>query len=116
MYVEKLDGNLDDYIREEIQSRLGRQMKIAPTSATADAVMQVTIEQLKGGNLSKAGRLFGLSDKRRVQARVVDAATRRTVLWEEKAGDRNLITGAFVGDGVKRLAARIVKSLAEELK
>jgi hypothetical protein len=116
IFIEKLEGDLDEFIRYEIQNRLGEELKVTPTVSGADAVMQVSIEQLKGGSLSKAGRLFGLSDKRRVQARIVDAATRRSVLWEERAGDRNLMTGPFIGDGVKRLASRIVKSLEDEFK
>ena len=115
IFVEKTEGDLDTLIREELQDELGGRIEVAAGLAEADAVMQVQVEQIKGGKLSRAGRMFGLSDKRRVQARVVDAATKR-VLWEEKAGDRQIVTGSFVGDGVKRLANRIVTALEEDLK
>ena len=87
---------------------------MATAAAQADAVMQIRIEQLKGGKLSRAGRMFGLSDKRRVQARVLNESSHK-VLWEDKVGDRKMATGSFVGDGVKRMASRIVEALGEDL-
>lgn len=115
IYLEPMPGQLDDHLRAEIGERLGARMKVASSAAKADAVLKVSIEEMKGGSLSRAGRVFGLSDKTRVHASVVESQKGR-VLWEERAGDRQVVTGLFKGDGMKRLAKRIVRSLEEDLR
>jgi serine/threonine-protein kinase len=115
IYVEKTEGELDGFLRTELRERLGGRLGVASSPGEADAIMQVRIEQLKGGALSRAGRVFGVSDKRRIQARVISASSGR-VLWEERAGDRQLLTGAFLGDAGRRLASRIVEALQRDLR
>jgi serine/threonine protein kinase len=115
IFVERTEGDLDGYIRGELQYRLGARIGVVRSSSEADAVMRIQVEELKGGTLSRAGRVFGVSDKRRIQARVIDAST-GAVLWAERAGDRQILTGAFVGDSAKRLATRIVSELERDLR
>lgn len=115
LFVEETEGELSHLIRAELRERLGERLKIAASRGEADAIMQVTVEQLKGGTFSRAGRIFGVSDKRRIQARVVDASSGRT-LWEERAGDRQILAGAFVGDAAHRLASRIAGALERDLR
>lgn len=115
LFVEETEGELSHLIRAELRERLGERLEIAASPGEADAIMQVRVEQLKGGTFSRAGRIFGVSDKRRIQARVVAAASGRT-LWEERAGDRQILAGAFVGDAARRLASRIAGALERDLR
>jgi serine/threonine-protein kinase len=115
LFVERAEGGLDSYLRSELRDKLGDRIRLAESSADAEAVLEVSVEQLKGGSLSRAGRMFGLSDKRRVQARILDPSGGR-VLWEDTAGDRQPITGSFKGDGLKRMASRIVSALEDDLR
>jgi hypothetical protein len=115
LYVEKLPSELDDYIRAEIEIRLSGRIKLAPSADKADAIMQVSITEPETGKIKRAGRILGIRDKNRAQARIVDRVT-HVVLWEETAGDRSLMTGSLIGDGVKRVAARIVKALQDDLR
>ncbi len=115
IYVDKTPGELDDYLRAELGEQLGSRMKVAGSASHADAILKVSIEEMKGGKLSRAGRVFGLSDKTRVHASVVDTTSRR-VLWEERAGERQIVTGLFQGDSLRKVAKRIVRSMQDELR
>lgn len=91
--------------------QLGVRLKLAPTLASADVVMRVTMEAPTGGKISKAERMFGIKDRTQVRAVVFDARTSR-VVWQQGEGDKRLIPG---GDSLRRVAERIVKDLRESL-
>jgi hypothetical protein len=53
-----------------------------------------------------------VKDRATVRAVVVDAHTSH-VIWQEGAGDKKLIIGAFHGESLKRVAERIVKEFRD---
>ena len=108
IFVAGGQGELDDFIREEIQRQIGPRLRLAASIADADVVMRVTLDEQRGKGISSAGRMFGVKDKAQIRAVVVDARTSH-VIWQQGAGDRRLIIGAFRGENLKRLAERIVK-------
>ena len=112
VFVAGGQGELDGYVREEIQRQLGGRLKLATSLADADVVMRVTLDEPRGKGISSAGRVFGVKDKAQIRAVVVDARTSH-VLWQQGAGDRKLIIGAFHGESLKRLAERIVKEFRD---
>ena len=111
VYVAGGQGELDGYIRDEMQRQLGGRLKLAASMADADVVMRVTLDEQRG-KLSSAGRVFGVKDHAQVRAVVVDTRTSH-VIWQQGAGDRKPIIGAFHGESLKRLAERIVKEFRE---
>ena len=112
VYVAGGQGELDGYIRDEIQRQIGARLRLAASMADADIVMRVTLDEPKGKGLATAGRVFGVKDRAQVRAVVVDARTSH-VIWQEGAGDHRLIIGAFHGESLKRVAERIVKEFRD---
>jgi len=112
IYVAGGPGELDSYVREEIERQLGVRLRLAASLADADVVMRVSMEEQKGKGIAQAGRIIGVKDHATVRAVIVDARTNR-VLWQDGAGDRKPIIGSFRGDPVRRLAERIVKELRD---
>jgi serine/threonine-protein kinase len=111
IFVAGGQGELDGYIRQEIQQQLGVRMRLAASIADADVVMRVTLDEQRG-KLSSAGRMFGVKDHTQLRAVVVDARTSH-VIWQQGAGDRKI--GSFRGESLKRLAERIVKELRQSM-
>jgi serine/threonine-protein kinase len=114
VYVEPAQDGLDADIRAEIRKQLGGRLAVTDAAAGADAVLRVTLEQPKGGALSHAGQILGIKNRSQVLAVIEDSSSKR-VLWEQGAGDKKPIVGAFHGDSLKRLAERIVKELRESM-
>ncbi len=114
VFVEKMPGGLDEFMREEIGKQLGGRLKVVNSAAAADARLELTIEEGKGGKLSSAGRMFGIKERQQVQARLLDRHTGR-VLWQDKAGDRKFVVGRSEEGAQKKLASRLIKELKEDL-
>ena len=115
LHVEGMKGELDEFIREEIGKQLSGRMRAVESGTAADAVLQVTVEDRKGGTVSKAGRFLGLKDKLRITAVVRDTASKKT-LWTCEVGDRMPVVGAFKSDTARRVAARVVKEMKDDLR
>ncbi|MDX2153441.1 MAG: protein kinase [Bryobacteraceae bacterium] len=114
VFVEKMPGGLDEFMREEIGKQLGGRLKVVSSPAAADARLELTVEEGKGGKLSSAGRMFGIKERQQVQARLLDRETGR-VLWQDKAGDRKFVVGRSEEGAQKKLASRLIKELKEDL-
>lgn len=115
LYVEKMPGDVDEFLRARITTELGARLKIVKSPGEADARMRMKIDEKEGGAVSKAGRFFGLKDRTRVTVRITDSAT-DALLWEEEAGDRKPILGAFQSDTANRIATRVAKRLKDDLE
>jgi hypothetical protein len=115
LFVAKSDEGLDQYIRDEIQKQIGPRLKLVDSAAAADAVMNVTVTPEGGGTVSRAERVLGFKNRSEVHA-VVEQSGTTNILWRQGAGDHKPIIGAFHGASLKRLAERIVKELAEEMR
>jgi serine/threonine-protein kinase len=112
VYVAGGQGELDGFIREEIQRQIGPRLRIAGSMTDADIIMRVTLDEPKGKGFASAGRIFGVKDRAEVRAVVIDAHTSH-VMWQQGAGDRKPIVGAFHGESLKRVAERIIKEFRD---
>jgi cell division septation protein DedD len=115
LYVARSDEGLDQYIRDEIQKQIGPRLKLVDSAAAADAVMNVTVSSEGGGTVSRAERVLGFKNRSEVHA-VVEQSGTTHILWRQGAGDHKPIIGAFHGASLKRLAERIVKEMAEDMR
>jgi hypothetical protein len=115
LFVARSDEGLDQYIRDEIRKQIGPRLKLVDSAAAADAVMNVTVSSASGGTVSRAERVLGFKNRSEVHA-VVEQSGTNHILWRQGAGDHKPIIGAFHGASLKRLAERIVKEMAEEMK
>lgn len=115
LFVARSDEGLDQYIRDEIQKQIGPRLKLVDSAAAADAVMNVTVSTASGGTVSRAERVLGFKNRSEVRA-VVEQSGTAYILWRQGAGDHKPIIGAFHGASLKRLAERIVKEMAEEMR
>ncbi len=113
LYVDAPD-ELAVHLREELKAQLGARFSLAPSGSAIDAVMRVTLESPGSGKISKAGRVLGFKDNAEVHA-VILAPGSAQPLWQQAAGDRKPILGAFHHDSTRRLANRIVKDLKQDL-
>ncbi|MFN7924931.1 MAG: serine/threonine-protein kinase [Bryobacteraceae bacterium] len=115
IFVEKMPGELDELIVAAIDRELGARVKTLRSAAGADAVMKLQVEDKKGGTVSRAGRVFGLSDKVRTTAILIDRSG-KVILWQHEVGDKKPITGAFRDKDMERVAERMVKELRRALR
>jgi serine/threonine-protein kinase len=115
LYVAPAEYGLDQEIREELIRQIGNRFELVPSASAADGLLRVTVEEQRGGTISRAGRFLGVNDRARVRAIILEAGTTH-ILWEQAAGDRKPIAGAFRGESRKRLAERIVKELRQDLE
>jgi len=115
LFVAPSGEGLDQYIRDEIQKQIGSRLKLVDSAAAADAVMNVTVSSESGGTVSRAERVLGFKNRSEVQA-VVEQSGTNHILWRQGAGDHKPIIGAFHGASLKRLAERIVKEMAEDMR
>jgi serine/threonine-protein kinase len=113
LYIVPIEGEIDQYLREEIGSELAGKVTVVSSAAAADASLRLEVQDDKGNRVAgAAGRIFGVRSKRRAIVRIVEPAEKR-VIWSAESGDKKAVLGAF-GDGEKRLASRIAKQLKLE--
>ena len=114
LYVRPMPQNFDQTLRVEIKSELGDRIKLVSSPNGADAVMEIVMEDEARGPavVGSAGRILGLSGKKKVSVTIIEPQQRRT-LWSAEAGDRKTYFGSF-GDGGKRTASRIAKKLKHD--
>ena len=114
LYVDAPE-ELGAHIRDELNRQLSGRFSLANSADSADAVMRVTLASIGSGKISKPGRVLGFKDSAQVQA-VILAAGSAQPIWQQEVDDRKPIIGAFHRDSSKRLAARIVKDLRDDLR
>lgn len=113
LYVENMEGDLDQLLRAEIAKEIGSRIAITKTASSADARMTASLDEEKGGFMSGAGRVFGLKDKYRLTVRILAAGTSRE-LWRHETGDKSPIVGAFGSNAINRVVSRIVDQLRDD--
>jgi len=115
LYVEPTEDDLSKLVRQELGKQLGSRLKLADSAASADGIMRITLESPDGGKIAHAGRILGIKDRALVRASIVAPGSTHPI-WEQSAGDRKPVIGAFHGESLKRLAERIVKDLKDDLR
>jgi hypothetical protein len=109
IYVEKMDNDLDQYIRAEF----GKQMKnivVVLKKEDADAILTGVGDHKDGLGAAVTGRLLGLHDTATGSVSLIDKDG-TVVMWSSEAGDRNLWLGVLSRGGPRKVADRLVHDL-----
>jgi hypothetical protein len=80
IYVDKMDNDLDQYIRAEIQKKFHGGVVVVLKPESADAIMAGVSEHQNGTRAAITGRYFGLHDTATGSVSLLDKSG-TTVLW-----------------------------------
>jgi predicted Ser/Thr protein kinase len=111
LFVARMDNHLDEYIRKEIEERLRGRLTLAGRRDDADAV-------LSGGGHKRGGvgSKLSLGFKAGYSASVAIRDTGEgRVLWSAEADDARPGIGSIKRGGPKRVAEKLVETLAKAL-
>lgn len=114
VFVEKMDNNLDMYIRAEFSKQLKGKVQVVLDVKEADAILAGVGEEQKGTGAKVTGRYLGLHDVATGTVSLLDKEG-KTVLWSGEAGDRSLMWGAMARGGQRKVADRLVGKLKKAL-
>ena|SRR5947208_11210177 len=114
IFIEKMDNNLDQYIRAEFTKQMKGRVTVVLDATDADGILTGVSEEEKGTGAKVTGRYLGLHDVATGTISLVDK-TGKTLLWSEEAGDRSLIFGALKRGGERKVADRLVSKLKKAM-
>lgn len=114
LFVDKMDNNLDQYVKAEIMKQFKGRLTIVTSAGEADGIMTGVSEQEKGTGAKITGRYLGLHDVASGSVTVLDRSG-KNVLWVEEAGDRSLLFGAMKRGGQRKVADRLVHKLKKAM-
>lgn len=114
LYIEKMGGNLGEYLRVEISKQLPGRFQIVLNKEEAEAVLVGTGEQTKDAGSVLTGGYLGLHDTATGAVSIVNNSG--TVLWSSSAGDRTLLFGPLTRGGTREVASRLVQNLKKSLQ
>ena len=115
IYVDKMDNDLDQYIRAEIQKQFKGTVQVVLKPELADAVLAGVSEHQSGTRAAVTGRWLGLHDTATGSVSLLDK-TGEVVLWSGEAGDRSIMWGSMKRGGPRKVADRLVKNLKKAME
>src|SRR5258706_8010135 len=115
IYVDKMDNDLDQYIRAEIQKQFKGSVQVVWKQELADAVMAGVSEHQSGPRAAVTGRWLGLHDTATGSVSLLNK-TGDVVLWSGEAGDRSLMWGSMKRGGPRKVADRLVNNLKKAME
>ena len=115
IYVDKMDNDLDQYIRAEIQKQFKGSVQVVLKPELADAVMAGVSENQNGTRAAITGRWLGLHDTATGSVSLLDK-TGDVVLWSSEAGDRSILFGVMKRSGPRKVADRLINNLKKAME
>ena len=115
IYVDKMDNDLDQYIRAEIQKKFRGDIVVVLKPEAADAILAGVSEHQSGTRAAVTGRWMGLHDTDTGSVSLLDK-TGTTVLWSSEAGDRSLFWGSMKRGGPRKVADRLISNLKKAIE
>src|SRR5690349_12698294 len=115
IYVDKMDNDLDQYIRAEIQKKFHGDVTVVLKPEAADAILAGVSDNQNGVRAAVTGRWLGLHDTATGSISLPDR-TGTTVLWSAEAGDRSLFFGSMMRSGPRKVADRLVGNLKKAME
>jgi hypothetical protein len=112
VYIEKMDYNLDQYLRAEFSKR---KVVVVLDKNDADAILAGVGEQENGTGAKVTGRYLGLHDVASGTVSLLDKEG-KTILWSDEAGDRSLFWGPLKRGGQRKVADRLVSKLKKAME
>lgn len=114
IYVDKMDNDLDQYIRAEIQKQFKNEITVVLKPEDADAIMAGVSENQNGTRAAVTGRWLGLHDTATGSVSLLDKGG-STVLWSGEAGDRSVMFGIMKRSGPRKVADRLINNLKKAM-
>jgi len=115
IYVDKMDNDLDQYIRAEIQKKFKGELVVVLNPEAADAILAGVSEHQSGTRAAVTGRWLGLHDTATGSISLLDKGG-TTVLWSGEAGDRSILLGSMKRGGPRKVADRLVSNLKKAME
>ena len=114
IFIEKMDNNLDQYLRAEFTKQFKGKVMVVLDRKDADAILAGVGEEQKGTGAKITGRYLGLHDVATGTVSLLDKEG-KTILWSNEAGDRNLWVGPLARGGQRKVADRLVSKLKKAM-
>ncbi|QOY85596.1 serine/threonine protein kinase [Paludibaculum fermentans] len=115
IFVEKMDNDLDVYLRIEIAEQLAGFLSVVQHKEEADAVLSGRSEDTATTGSKVTGGYLGIKDQARGAVTLRDRGG-HVDLWSGEAGDKSLIIGAVKRGGSRKVAERLVGNLKKAIK
>jgi len=114
IFIEKMDNNLDQYIRAEIVKQFKGKITIVLDVKDADGILAGVSAAEKGTGAKITGRYLGLHDVSTGTISLLEKGGKK-LLWSDEAGDRSLLFGAMKRGGERKVADRLVGKLKKAM-
>jgi hypothetical protein len=114
VFIEKMDNNLDQYLRAEFTKQFNGKVVVVLDAKEADAILAGVGEEQKGTGAKITGRYLGLHDVATGTVSLLDKQG-KIVLWSGEAGDRNMWVGPMARGGQRKVADRLISKLKKAM-
>jgi len=114
VFIDKMDNNLDQYLRAEFTNQFKGKVVVVLNSTDADAILAGVGEQETGTGAKITGRYLGLHDVATGTVSLLDKEG-KVILWSGEAGDRNMWVGPLARGGQRKVADRLVSKLKKAM-
>jgi hypothetical protein len=114
VFIQKMDNDLDQYLRAEFTKQFKGKVSVVLDEKDADAILAGVSEEQKGTGAKITGRYLGLHDVAIGTISLLDKEG-KVVLWSGEAGDRNLWVGVLARGGQRKVADRLVGKLKKAM-
>ena len=114
IFVDKMDNDLDQYIRAEITKQFKGSVVVVIMAEDADAILAGVSENQSGTKAVITGRWLGLHDTASGSISLLDKEG-KVILWSGEAGDRSLLFGIMKRGGPRKVADRLVGDLKKAM-
>ena len=115
IYIEKMDNDLDKYLRAEISKQFKGSVVVVLDAKDADGILAGVDEEQKGTGAKITGRYLGLHDVATGTISLLDKEG-KVILWSDEAGDRSLLFGAMKRGGQRKVADRLIGKLKKAME
>jgi hypothetical protein len=115
VFIEKMDNDLDQYIRAEIVKQFKGSLTVVLDAKDADGILAGVNTEAKGTGAKITGRYLGLHDVATGTISLLDKEG-KVLLWSDEAGDRSLFLGAMKRGGQRKVADRLVSKLKKAME
>src|SRR5712691_5267247 len=115
IYIEKMDNDLDKYLRAEIVKQFKGNITVVLDAKDADGILAGVNEEQKGTGAKITGRYLGLHDVATGTVSLLDKEG-KVILWSDEAGDRSLLLGPLKRGGQRKVADRLVSKLKKAME
>ena len=115
IYIEKMDNDLDKYLRAEISKQFKGSVVVVLDAKDADGILAGVDEEQKGTGAKITGRYLGLHDVATGTVSLLDKEG-KVILWSDEAGDRSLLFGAMKRGGQRKVADRLIGKLKKAME